>query len=78
MRIHLIWENESKLLYVFPAGMGAVAYEVAGGLYDLVAKPIQRGREEGAVGVAKGVAEGVKAMVARPIKGGGIFIEVGY
>lgn len=56
-------------------GMGAVAYEVAGGLYDLVAKPIQRGMEGGARGAAKGLAEGLTALVARPIKGGGILID---
>lgn len=56
-------------------GIGAVAYEVAGGLYDLVSKPFQRGREEGAKGAAKGLAEGFAALVARPIRGGGILID---
>lgn len=56
-------------------GVGAVAYEVAGGLYDLVTKPIQRGREAGAKGAAKGLAEGFSALVARPIRGGGILID---
>ena len=56
-------------------GFGVAAYEIAGGLYDLVAKPIEGGRESGAKGVAEGVAKGVVSFIARPIKGGQILID---
>jgi hypothetical protein len=56
-------------------GFGVAAYEIAGGLYDLVAKPIEGGMENGAKGVAQGVADGVVSFIARPIKGGQILID---
>jgi hypothetical protein len=56
-------------------GFGVVAYEIAGGFYDLVAKPIEGGLEHGAKGLAEGVAQGVVSFIARPIKGGQILID---
>lgn len=65
----------SGLIEGLQQGFGVAAYEIAGGIYDLVAKPIEGGRECGALGVAQGVAEGVVSFVARPIKGGQILID---
>eukprot|EP00604_Paraphysomonas_vestita_P000020 CAMPEP_0174825612 /NCGR_PEP_ID=MMETSP1107-20130205/42931_1 /TAXON_ID=36770 /ORGANISM="Paraphysomonas vestita, Strain GFlagA" /LENGTH=696 /DNA_ID=CAMNT_0016057393 /DNA_START=331 /DNA_END=2418 /DNA_ORIENTATION=+ len=56
-------------------GFGVAAYEIAGGIYDLLAKPIEGARESGATGAAKGVAKGVVSFIARPIKGGQILID---
>mmetsp|Transcript_25497 Transcript_25497/g.37624 ORF Transcript_25497/g.37624 Transcript_25497/m.37624 type:complete len:901 (+) Transcript_25497:79-2781(+) len=65
----------SGLLEGLEQGVGAAMYEFAGGIYDLVAKPIEGAREGGAVGAAVGVAKGVVGLIARPIKGGGIMID---
>lgn len=65
----------SCLLEGLQQGFGVAVYEIAGGFYDLVAKPIEGGRERGAKGVAQGVAQGVVSFIARPIKGGQILID---
>lgn len=65
----------SSLIEGLGKGLGAAAYEVAGGFYDLIAKPIQGGRDGGAKGVAKGIAEGFSSLVARPIRGGGVLVD---
>lgn len=65
----------SGLLDGLGHGLGAAAYEVAGGFYDLIAKPIEGAREGGLAGAALGMAEGVVGLIARPIRGGGILID---
>lgn len=65
----------SGLIEGLQQGFGVAAYEIAGGFYDLVAKPIEGALEAGAIGVAQGVAEGVVSFIARPIKGGQILID---
>lgn len=65
----------SGLLDGLGQGLGAAAYEVAGGFYDLVAKPIHGGLEGGITGAAVGMAQGFVGLIARPIKGGGILID---
>lgn len=65
----------SGLLDGLGQGLGAAAYEVAGGFYDLIAKPIEGAREGGVAGAAVGVAKGFAGLIARPVKGGGILID---
>jgi hypothetical protein len=65
----------SCLLEGLQQGFGVAVYEIAGGFYDLVAKPIEGGMEHGAKGIAQGVAQGVVSFIARPIKGGQILID---
>lgn len=65
----------SGLLIGLKQGLGIVAYEMAGGVYDLVNKPIQGAKEGGALGAATGVMSGVYGLIARPVKGGKILVD---
>lgn len=56
-------------------GLSAGAYEAAGGVYDLFAKPVQGGIRGGLVGAAGGLASGVTNLFARPLRGGKILLE---
>jgi hypothetical protein len=56
-------------------GLGIAAYEVAGGVWDLVSKPVRRGVKEGVVGVALGAKDGVISLFARPLKGGKVMVD---
>lgn len=59
-------------------GFGVAASEMAGGLYDLFAKPIHGGLKGGARGAAVGMATGAINLFARPALGGKVLIERVY
>eukprot|EP01038_Epipyxis_sp_PR26KG_P008948 gene8948-12065_t len=56
-------------------GLAVMAQEFAGGLYDVVAKPIEGAREGGLYGFAGGVACGIANSVYRPAKGGRVLVD---
>lgn len=56
-------------------GISGAVYEMAGGIYDLFAKPVEAANKSGSGGVAAGVAEGLKSFFARPLKGGKILVD---
>ena len=56
-------------------GISGAVYEVAGGIYDLFAKPVEAASKTDSAGVAAGVAEGLKSLFARPLKGGKILVD---
>eukprot|EP01038_Epipyxis_sp_PR26KG_P006179 gene6179-8510_t len=51
-------------------GLGVAMAEFAGGVWDLFAKPIEGGMNNGIKGIACGMAVGMKNVVTRPVKGG--------
>lgn len=56
-------------------GISGAVYELAGGIYDLFAKPVEAANKTGSAGVAAGVAEGLISLFARPLKGGKILVD---
>lgn len=56
-------------------GVAIASYELAGGLYDLFAKPIKGAARGGFVGAGTGVAVGLHNLFARPMRGGKIMVE---
>ena len=65
----------SGVLSGVSSGMAAVTYEVAGGVYDLFAKPIKGAVRNGFQGAGTGVKEGFSNFFARPLKGGKIMMD---
>ncbi len=59
-------------------GIGVAAYEMAGGLYDLFASPIEGGLRDGLKGAVAGLASGTVKLFARPMKGGKVLVERVY
>jgi sterol 3beta-glucosyltransferase len=56
-------------------GLVTVGYEMAGGLYDLFAKPIKGAAKNGIIGAGAGAVNGLVNLFARPLKGGKILVD---
>ncbi len=56
-------------------GVGIASYEIAGGIYDLFAKPIEGAVKGGVIGALHGTKVGVAHFIARPIYGGTVLLE---
>jgi hypothetical protein len=56
-------------------GIGVAAHEIAGGVWDLLSKPIEGAVKDGIKGAAVGVGSGVVNLIARPLVGGKVLVE---
>ena len=67
-RLGLLLPNASS-------GAGAFAYEIGASLVDLVAKPTEGFKQDGAKGAAKGAAVGLGGLVLAPLNGIALFAD---